>query len=206
MSYQRTFFYKYDPSGTTLTYGRFDDEFLLAGWATTSGSSTTTTALESSGLGSTPFDVVKVGDWLRLRDAAGTTLRNVTAKASSTSLTVDSAWDLTASGKPLSCLPFSTGTTAESGWMNVANYKALTVKVNVLAVASGSVTLTIEGRMSDTDATAYTIFSKAYTATGSDVFAVTEIWSQLRVGLKETSGAGTDSVSVYLTSEEIVDL
>jgi hypothetical protein len=212
MAYQRTLFYKFDPSGTTLTYGRFLDEFNLKGFIKTSGSSTTTTAVEATGEGSHPFDVVTPqvagvgGDWLRTVDNAGTELlRNVTAKASSSSITVDSAWDLSA-GVHATCLPFRFGTAASDGWAMAASTNKVTIKINVLAVASGSVTVAVEGRMSDTDATAYTIFSKAYTTATSDIVTITEPWTFIRVGVKETSGAGTDSISVYLVSEDTVEV
>jgi hypothetical protein len=214
MAFQRTLFYKFDPSGTTLTYGRFLDEFPLRGFAKTAGASTTTTAVESSGDGATPFDVVTAqvsgvgGDWLRLRSNVGgaDTLRNVVTKASSTSITVDSAWDLTSSGKQLTCLPFRFGTGADDGWVMAATTNKVTVKINVLAVGSGSVTVVVEGKMSDTDATPHTIFTAPFDTPDTDVVTISVPWTFLRVGVSETSGSGTDSISAYLVSEDVVEL
>ena len=99
MPLTRTLFYNFE-TPTALTYGRFFDQVNMRGFASTSGSSTTTTATESSGDGATPFDVVEVGDWLVQESDVGTQLfRRVTAKASSISLTVDAAWTLGAAGK-----------------------------------------------------------------------------------------------------------
>jgi len=209
MSLQRTLFYKYDPNTTSFVYGKFLDPVKVVGFLATSGSSATTTALETSGLGSTPFDVAAVGDVLLSVDAVGAgTYRTITAKASSTSVTVDTAWTLGAAGKAVKLLPFKSGDlNFADGWVFTGNFQEKTIKINILAITGTSVDITIDGKMSDTDATAYAIFTKSYTATGSDIFTISEDWSFLRVGLKETGPqAGVNSVSVYLTLTDVVDL
>lgn len=205
MSVQLMLFYKYDPSGTTLNYGRFLDPFNMKGFASTSGSSTTTTATESTGLGSTPFDVVTVGDVLKNQDNVGTTLyRIVTAKASSISLTVDTAWTLGAAGKSLVIYHRLLGTTSTDGWFSTAWASQKTVRIVVSAIGSTSTTYSIEGKMAAPDATAQVIATAAITTVTSVIVAVADPWDFMRVGLKDTSGAGTDAIEVYFVASDIL--
>lgn len=203
---QRTLFYQYDPSGT-FSNGRFYDSFTLRGYSTTSGSSTTTTALEVSGPGSTPYDQVVVGDWLldeRHLSAPVQNFRRVTAKASSSSLTVNSAWDLTASGRPLKCLPFREGTTNADGGVFIGGYRNTTIAWNVTNLASTTLELRVQGRNEDGTGSWVTLTTATISAVGGDEFSVPAGWQWVRVALRDATGsAAGDAVNVYLVAQEI---
>lgn len=204
MPITRTLFYNFE-TPTDLIYGRFYDPVNIRGFIQTSGSSTTTTAVESSGDGSTPFDVVQVGDWLMVESNTGTqTFRRVIAKASSISLTVNSAWDLSG-GKAAKLFPFRSGTGATDGAVFVGSAKNATVSWNLTTLASTSVRLVIEAKMSDPNATWTTLHDETFTTTDSDSFSIVEPWSFVRVGVEDVGGPTTgDVISVYLTVDDNV--
>ena len=203
MPLTRTLFYNFE-TPTALTYGRFFDQVNMRGFASTSGSSTTTTATEASGDGATPFDVVEVGDWLVQESDVGTQLfRRVTAKASSISLTVDAAWTLGAAGKALKILPFRSGTGATDGLCFIGTSKNATVSWNLTTLASTSVRLVVEAKMSDPNSTWTILHDQTFTAVNSDSFSVAEPWSFVRVGVEDVAGPTTgDVISVYLTVDD----
>jgi hypothetical protein len=85
----------------------------------TSGSSTTVTENTAS---SGPFALLSVGDVIIVTLADGTSsVRNITAKASSASVTVDTAIDLSA-GYAFRWYKTVCGTAATDGWIDVGNY------------------------------------------------------------------------------------
>lgn len=201
MSIQRTLFYNYDVPAD-VTYGRFYDQVNLRGFAKTSGSSTTTTAVEASGDGATPFDVTQVGDWLLFEDLVGAqSFRRIDTKTSSTEVVVDTAWNL-GTGKALKLLPFRSGTTATDGVCFVGTSRNATISYNLTTLAAASVRLVVEAKMSDPNAVWTTLFDTTLTATGSDSFSITEPWSFVRLGVEEVGAAGTDVFSAYLTVDE----
>jgi len=206
MPFTRTLFYDYDIPAD-LTYGRFLDQTNIRGFIQTSGSSVTTTAVEPSGDGATPFDQVAVDDWLLVEtDTSGTQLRRrVATKASSTSITVNSAWDLSG-GKAAKLLPFRSGTAATDGRVFVGTLKNVTVSWNLTTLGATDVRLVVEAKMSDPDAVWTTLLDRTMSATESDSFSVTEPWSFVRVGVEETTGSGTDSIDVYLTADDNVSV
>lgn len=204
MSVQILCFSRFDP-GAAFQYARFTDPFQIEGFSKTAGANTTVTAVETTGDGNHPFDVVNVGDLLYYQDGLGVGFyRTVTAKASSISLTVDSAWDLTATGKSLKCYRRLLGTTATDGWISTGDLSMKTVKINVTAVGSGSVTYSIEGRMAGPDTTPAVIATAAIAVVNSVAITINEPWDFVRVGLKETAGAGVDSVDVFLVGSDVV--
>lgn len=109
----------------------FAEPVRLGGTATTAGSSVTTTSATNT------FAPVTVGDILYanttnntglLTNAGqGTITRVVTAKASSASLTVDTAWTLPATGLTLARATPTCG--ANSGWVNVTGAASFSVNV-----------------------------------------------------------------------------
>lgn len=203
MGIQKILHYKYDP-GATETYSFYGDQSELLGGITTSGSSTTTTAVAG-----TPFNQIGVGDIIRASRSNVTSggvsvdnyfVRLVTAKASETSLTVNTAWDLSTGitgGYAGSMNKFYSGTTATDGWFWTGGLSSKHVKINIETLAATNVILSIEGKYEDPDATGVDIVpEQTYTATGSDDITISEDWPFMRVGLRHT-GAGTDVVSVY---------
>jgi hypothetical protein len=202
MPVQRNLFYQYDIPAD-LTFGRFLDQQNLRGFASTSGSSTTTTATETSGEGSTPFEQVVVGDWLLYAPDHGTPLyRRVTVKGSSSSITVNSAWTLGAAGKALRVLPHRSGTGANDGWVYIGSLKNVTVKYALSTLGATNVRFLIQVKGGDVDATPLDLFDETLSATGGDSFSIVEPWTWLRVGVEETSGTGTDVIDVILLADD----
>ena len=212
MGIQKILHYKYDP-GATETYAFYGDQSELLGGVTTAGSSTTTTAVAG-----TPFNQIAVGDIIRASKGNVTSggvsvdnffVRLVTAKASETSLTVNSAWDLSATGGYAgSKQRLEQGTAATSGWFWTGGLSSKHVKINVETLAATNIIMSIEGKYEDPDATGVDIVpEQTYTAAGSDDVTITEDWPFMRVGLRHT-GAGTDIVSVYFeaASDNVVAL
>jgi len=212
MGIQKILHYKYDP-GATETYSFYGRQSELLGGLTTVGSSTTTTAVSG-----TPFNQVLVGDIIRASKGNVTSggvsvdnafVRLCTAKASETSITVNTAWDLSATGGYAGSMnKFYSGTTATDGWFWTGGLSLKHVKINIETLAATNVILSIEGKYEDPDATGVDIVpEQTYTATGSDDITISEDWPFMRVGLRHT-GAGTDVVSVYFEagSDNVVGL
>lgn len=195
---EETFFRAYDLSATNYTYGRFGD------WTEaspsrieTSGSSTTVTAVSG-----TPFELIGVGDEIRVEISGVQTRRVVAAKASSVSITVDTAIDLDVDGGyKFEWRDFQVGTAATDGWLPTGLASAVDVHFVISAMTgTDGIAWTVECK-GDGDATsAIVVHSETYTAVGSEVIVVGEICSAVRVGIKWVTAdtAGTDSVSAFL--------
>lgn len=169
---------------------------------TTSGSSTTVTAVSAST--TDPFLNVAVGDVLIFpRTFSATTggfiptreERVVTAKASNDSITINAAIELPLAGTTFAYREPSCGTTATSGWVPVQNLRDVTFTINIaqLSVASGGVAVTVDCRNLGVGSGANTIFAPtAYTTTGVRSFIIVEPWDECRIGY-ELSGADDGS-------------
>ena len=132
----------YDLDSETDISCSFATEVLASGLATTSGSSTTTTSVSSSGV----FNNIAVGDIIWASISGARTGRTLTARASADSATVDSAWTLPAAGVSLRYQRPTCG--APSGWVAVDGAKMLIVAVNLsqISVTSGGIGFKIEGK------------------------------------------------------------
>lgn len=199
-----TFFQAYDVSATSLTYplltGNAASPFggAIPGGAavSTSGSSTTVTATTAS---TNPFASVGVGDELYFQTAPGTavSVRYCTAKASSDSITIDTAITLTA--RQFTYKHFATGTAITSGAVDAATVGARAVQLCVQTLNATSITFSIEGRLAGAPAWA-TLVAPPFSATGCEIIAVPEALDQLRVGVKVNTDTGVQSVSAIMQS------
>lgn len=146
----------YDLDATSITYcavtGKFGDAFgrPMEGGdrITTSGSSTTTTEFTAS---AAPFTTLNVGDILIVDPGTGpaNVLRRViTAKASGSSVTVNTAWDLSATaGYNFYWLKNNCGTAATSGWISVAGAAQFVIDFQIDQVnVTGGIDMRIECR------------------------------------------------------------
>jgi hypothetical protein len=138
----------YELDATAITYcrvtGKNGDPFggPIAGIKkiTTSGSSATTTEVTTDDL---PFADLAVGDILFVdpgTGASGVLTRVITAKASGASITVNAAWNLSATGGySFRWLKNNCGTTATDGWIDVGNSSrlAITIQVDQYTVTGG---------------------------------------------------------------------
>lgn len=173
----------------------------------TVSSSTTVTA--ASG---TPFDLLDIGDELIVNNAGTFQRRVITAKASGTSVTVDSAVNW--SGNSTTGYPFDyndrvCGNSDSDGWHDVTGTSTALLFVDVLALsATGGIDYTIECR-GNADSTQprllvagniTTAVIPAVPSTTLDPIVVPEPCAALRIGLKfgTVDTSGTDSVSAYL--------
>jgi hypothetical protein len=139
----------------------------------------------------------------------------VTAKASTSSITVNTAVDLSANsgtGFPFTIRHQTCDYSDDSGWVNVGGLDEPLVYIGVNALtATGGVDYSIECRLTAADVFNQTLTGNFTTAivvgvppptTAADIFVIAESCGSIRVGLKfgTTDTAGTDSVSAYLSA------
>lgn len=138
----RPLFALYDLDSATDISGSYGNEVLATGRATTSGSSTTTTSLNTSKV----FDSVAVGDIIWAVISGVKTSRVVTAKASADSITVDTAWTLPATGVSIRYQKATIG--ASSGWVAVDGAKFVTIAaaMDQGVFSTGGISFQIQGR------------------------------------------------------------
>lgn len=163
----------------------------------TSGSSTTVAAITAS---SAPFATVAVGDVLYFQtDPYGAvSTRYVTAKASSDSITINSAITLSASaGYPFQYKHVACGTAATDGWIGVNQFTTKAIQLCVSTLNATSITFSVEAKIAGAPSSA-TLLTPAYTATGCNVYSVPEQVDQLRVGVKLAGDAGAQSVDARI--------
>lgn len=175
---------------------------------TTAGSVTTTTALIA---GSFPFAGVGVGDILSVQTGPAATdvlTRYVTAKATDDSVTVSSAWDLTASGRQFSYLHFTNGTAITDGWVDIGPLDQATFLIRLDTVNATSIDAKVECRHRTFNTQPTVIFPPSgglgqcqttptgnFTAAGGCGVDVPSIWESCRVCFKINTDTGVNSVS-----------
>jgi len=208
-------FYKYDIGATSYTYctyaGRGGDPFAAPypghDLITTSGSSTTVTEYVAS---SGPFDVLSVGDILVVFTAGQPTTPNyrlVTAKASSASITIDTAITLSSTGNSWTYLKQSCGTGSTSGWIPAGSDGGKIITWQVDTINATSIEVTLQGRAGGVNSNAQTLFPvtgatgtscQTGSTTGTITCTIGDIWawSDIRFGVKVTGDAGAQSVTV----------
>lgn len=126
----------------TIQYAIFGPRVDGTNYITTSGSSTTVTAVTGS-----PFTPVLVGDELFVRDGPTDGLRRyVTAKASGVSITVDTAVDWSrAGGYFFSYRPLRAGTGDDAGWFGVTGVFDKTISFGLETInATGGIQVQID--------------------------------------------------------------
>jgi hypothetical protein len=203
-------FYKgYDP-GAAYFYGRLGDAsgqpVQGRNGVETAGASTTVTATDG-----TPFDPVTVGSIIVFCSPRpdGKIVRTVTAKASGSSITVDSAVTLGA-GTAFFFWPFKGGTTDSDGWHNVNAFSAITVFVDVATLGSTAIEAIVEVgggpfsapvQANTTPAAVSATVTASISAVGRVAIEVFSVAQSLRVGLRVTGGPAADAVSVWLAGE-----
>lgn len=198
----KQFYYNYDLDATTYKYGRIGGPQGLPVQGkyglSTVGSSTTVTAVAG-----TPFDPVNIGDVIVFQKGETRIIRKVATKASGSSITVDTAVDLSGGYAGWFFYPFRIGTAATDGWHAIHPYSAVTIWVSITALsAAGGIDFTIEAASPNIDNAPVTVFTKNYAAAGTEAINIGEVAQALRIGLKGGSGfAGTDSITVWMTGE-----
>jgi hypothetical protein len=200
MPEQVQFYSSYDLDATSYKYGRITGPFPGAGGVTAAGSTTVT----ADATAQNPFAGLKAGDLLWFRTAEQTVVKRSIATATSTTSLVSSGAALTFTSIPWQYLPFTIGTGLTNGWHRIAHFRPGSVTVHILiptVAAAGGVDVQLQVRGSGNfQADPNEIWTKNYAAADEDAVIVTEVASDLRVGVKGGSGfAGTDDITVFMT-------
>ena len=179
----------------------------------TSGSSTTVTSVNTDA----PFADVSVGDllFISVPAQAGAVasvaqyVRYVSDKASSDSITVDSALTLPTAGVGFTWWKFAAGTATSAGWFDVGNASGVTIQLNIGQISvTGGIDYSLECGISPwpgvlaTPFTYDTVASGNLTATGTTTIAVSEPYTVCRLGLKIGTNDNLDTV-VNAASDKI---
>jgi hypothetical protein len=197
----------YDLTSTSYTYPLLGNPLSGSANVKTSGSSTTVTA--ASG---TPFADVAVGAELTIQtDVTTRVVRAVTAKASDTSITVDTAANLSGNGStgyPFSYRPLSDGTGLTQGWIKVSQYSEKNYVFEVNTINATNITVRVECKSSGDMASPIQIYPATggtgqcgtgvvTTAgiTGRCAVVSYEPWDQCRVGFILTGDTGAQSIT-----------
>lgn len=173
---------------------------------TTSGSSTTTTALAA---GTQPFVGISVGSLIAVQTGpalADVLYRYVTAKASNDSITVNSAWDLGAAGRAFYYYGYSQGTTVNDGWINIGALNLATIHFRIDTFNATSDDVKIECRHSTFNSQPNIVFPPPagagascltgnFTAVGGCIVTVEDAVDACRVCFKANTPGGAQSVS-----------
>lgn len=200
---------KYDLDAASYTYCLLGSPNPGPGRVETSGSSATVTAVATL---SDPFTNVAVGDELYISGPQGSFLRTVTARASATSITVDSAVNLDVDGgytftyKTLSC-----GTGVTDGWLNFGPGVHTVTIVYRQGDLTGGVDFSLESRPRGANGTPVQIANGTIAATTALANGVTivigETSSEFRVGLKYNTAdtadnaANLEQIDIILSTE-----
>lgn len=174
-------------------------------------SSTTVTTINSA----SAFGGLTIGDEIFAQVNGSLQRRVITAIASSTSVTVDSAvsWANSGAGYPMQSRHRVCGYADTSGWIAVNSSAANNVKVELgtgdgtALTATGGLDVSVECRLAEDDgAQPAQVIGVNMTSTlkplHSQLLPVTENCSSMRVGVKwgTVDTSGTDSVSAYLVT------
>lgn len=125
----------------------------------TAGSSTTVSA---STAGTSPFAAIGVGDVIYARNAAGTNVvLYVATVPDADTITVTTAVDLGTAGVPFQWRKFTAGTSATSGWMNLATNRSFHLRWGVVQMNAASVQMQFVCRDLTDDPQAIFIFPGA---------------------------------------------
>lgn len=203
-------FYKGNDPGAAYAYGRLGDAsgqpVQGRNGVQTAGASTTVTATDG-----TPFDAVTVGAIIVFCSPRpdGKIVRTVTAKASGSSITVDTAVTL-AAGTAFFFWPFKSGTTVDDGWHNVNAWSAITVFVDVTTLGSTTIEANVEVgggpfsapvQANTTPVAVSATVTTSISAVGRRAIEVLSMAQSLRVGLRVTGGPAVDAVTVWAVGE-----
>jgi hypothetical protein len=200
---------KYDLDSATYVYCKLGFSLIGPGRIETSGSSATVTAVSGS---TDPYTNVAVGDELFISGAAGNFTRTVTARASATSITVDSAVNLDVDGgyifnyRTLSC-----GAAVTDGWIQVGPGKHTITIIYRQGDLGGGVDYSLESRARGAlglplQETYGTIAATTTLVNGVSI-VLGETTPEFRVGLKyntsDTSDATTnlEQIDIILSTE-----
>jgi len=171
----------------------------------TSGSSTTTTSFDT--VTDDAFLGIDVGDWIQVTQsqagsAQGVPMpRYVLTNADDDTITVNAAWNLSiqTTGYSYVFRKQSCGTGAENGWVNTRGVDLVRYSLAVDQIAAASVDVVVQCRDTSAVSTPVALVTKSYTAVGGDGILVSGmLYDQCRFGMKVTTDAGAQKVTVSL--------
>jgi hypothetical protein len=159
----------------------------------TSGSSTTVTEVTT---GDNPFTEIAVGDVLMIQVGSTVYRRNVVARASAASITVDTAIDLSA-GYSWSWYQQKCGATAADGWIPVSLAHTMSFAVDWITKNATSLDHSFECRVGGITATV--IEQASQSAVGPSVYVLPDgVWDECRIGLKLTTDTGAQNITALI--------
>lgn len=198
-------FTAYNVASTTYVYPRHaTTTSSCQGTAQTTGASTTVTATTS-----TPFANLAVGDEVAFANCAAPPCTRVVATwASGTSMTVDTAIDMSLASFPGGVACTYAKLTLGAGWQSVNGMSGKRIGWNIAAIAAGSLEFQVECIGVGPYETPNTVWPGAggtaglceggngsFTAVGSCAVYIGEPWERCRLGIKVTADAGAQSIS-----------
>lgn len=202
---QRRLVSAYDLTSTSFIYCTMDKPSPGQGSITTSGSSTTVTETTTSN--PDPFEFVAVGDVLGFTLAdGGVTERTVTARASSVSITVNTAVTIPAAGVGFQINKLRCGTAATDGWVSVVGVVDKNWVINLVTINGTSIDFKVECKVNFPNAVAVQVWPPPSPASGScntgnftaaGNCAVSDLtpWNACRVGMKLNTDSGAQSIT-----------
>ncbi len=195
---------RYDLASTSVIYCSGGPGWIQGtSTVSTSGSSTTLTAATTG-----TFDALSVGDSIFVAGA----FRRVDAIGSSTSLTLSSAINTTATGWRY--IHYVCGSGNDSGAFGIANGTISTLVAEIVTMTATSIDVRYECRTNTPDAGWVVVYPSAgnnecgagtessgycqFTAAASLALVVDEVWNQCRIGIKvNTDTAGAEVINLY---------
>lgn len=187
-------FQAYDVASASYIYGLYSKPKRGTGNILTSGSSTTTTEAVT---GAGPFANFGLYDRITVLRTGLPTTRYLTGVGSiPTTVTVDSVWTLAST--PFTYETFNSGTGAGVGWIDTGTCAGVTLQWGVSTLNATSVTLVAEGILRGGANTTAEVYSKAFTAVGSEFKELTIHVDRMRIGAKIASDGGVQAVDATL--------
>jgi len=164
----------------------------------TSGSSTTTTSNTAS---AAALVGLAAGDEIMVYQSGKPVRRYLTAAASSDSVTVNSAWDLTG-GYPYFFRHRTCSTTATAGWTKVSDLLSFSYEVKINTFNATAIDTVVQCRAEDADGTVNTAYTQHYTSTAADTYIFSQqigaYADECRFGLKVTAATDVQAITVNL--------
>jgi hypothetical protein len=171
---------------------------------TTSGSSTTVTAVTS---GDNPFVSMSVGDEMSINLDGVITKVYVTAKASSDSITVNTAVNLGdarrgTAGYFFNWRKLTCSTAATAGWIPVRGRSGVAFSFALDTINATSIDARVQCRHDGSISSAIEIWTKNYTVASGDMISITTPggikYDECRFGMKVNTDTGVQSITVQV--------
>lgn len=196
-------FQSYDaPASTDPIFGRFGPDLCGQGPLTTSGSSTTVTAVTA---GREPFRGLTVGSELSVNRDGTRDVRYLAAiDAGLDQATLDTAanWEAGpggSTGRTFHYRLFQAGQAVTDGWVGVREFDSVTILYELVSFNATDVTLYVEGRIKGPQGNPITLVTPiVLTAAGEGAIVIPETVDEIRFGVLVDTDGGANVLNAYL--------